>query len=276
MSDITMYEQAIAQYAIVKSLMNGVSKININSCVHADVVDENGVVICTDCGEEIKRIIMHEKEWRYYGFSDTKRTSDPNRVQMRKSEDRNIYKDVENMGFSEKIVSKANSIYCDVTNGHIFRGNTRKSIIFACIYHAYKLDGKPQSHEKLIKIFSLKKKSGLYGIKYVKLNIDKESKIHTTNITPVHLVSDMMDRFSASDEQKQEVVLIYSKIKNKSSRLNSSRPQSISSGLIYYWVCTKNMNITLKEFANKVELSELTISKISKEISEIIGTTGLI
>jgi transcription initiation factor TFIIIB Brf1 subunit/transcription initiation factor TFIIB len=275
MTDFLFYDEAIAEHS---ARSQNEENINVGHkiCSHKDVIDDNGVKICTDCGEEIRRTIMHEKEWRYYGSSDTKRNSDPNRVQMRKAEDRNIYKDVENMGFSEKIVSQANLIYCDVTKGQIFRGNSRKAIIFACIFHAYKLDGKPQPHEKLIKIFSLNRKTGLYGLKHVNLHAPKDSKIHTTHITPVHLVGDMMDRFSANECQKQEVIELYSKIKNKSSKLNRSRPQSTSSGLIYYYICSKKINITLKEFANRVDLSELTISKIAKEIAEVLSTPGLI
>ena len=80
-----------------------------------------------------------------------------------------------------------------------------------------------------------------------------------------------MDKFEASKEQKNEVINLYNKIKNKSSKINRSRPQSISSALIYYWISYKNINISLKEFSKRVELSELTILKISKEISEILG-----
>ena len=40
-----------------------------------------------------------------------------------------------NMGFSDRIIEKANRIYDDVANGKIYRGNSRKAIIFACIFH---------------------------------------------------------------------------------------------------------------------------------------------
>ena len=43
------------------------------------------------------------------------------------------------MGFSDKIISKANKLYDEVTSGNIYRGNSRKAIVFACIFHAYKL-----------------------------------------------------------------------------------------------------------------------------------------
>jgi transcription initiation factor TFIIIB Brf1 subunit/transcription initiation factor TFIIB len=242
-----------------------------DDCLHPNIANETGADVCIDCGEEITKKIQHTKEWRYYGQSDTRHSSDPNRVQIRKSEERSIYKDVENMGFSDKIVSEANKIYFQVTHGQIFRGNSRKSIVFACIFHAYKLSGKPQSHEKLIHVFNLNRKTGLKGLKHVNLHAPKNSSIRTTYITPINLVEEIMDKFSATPEQKQEVVKLYHQIKNKSSRLNRSRPQSVASGIVYHWICSKKKDITLKQFTKKVALSELTVNKIAKEIADVIG-----
>ena len=81
-----------------------------------------------------------------------------------------------------------------------------------------------------------------------------------------------MDKFSATPEQKLEVINLYNQIKNKSSRLNRSRPQSVGAGIVYYWICSKKKDITLKQFTKKVSLSELTVNKIAKEIADVIGT----
>jgi transcription initiation factor TFIIIB Brf1 subunit/transcription initiation factor TFIIB len=240
-------------------------------CLHENICVENSMNICYTCGKEIDKNIFQDKEWRFYGASDSKRNSDPNRVQLRRNDDKNIYKDTENMGFGDKIVSMANQIYIQVTKGQIFRGNSRKAIIFASIFHSFKIQGKPQSHEKLIKIFELSKKASLKGLKYVTLNAPKDSLIHTTYITPTNLIEDIMDKFNATSEHKKEVVEIYEKIKNKSSKINRSRPQSTASGVVYWWISYKNIDIPLKVFAKKVELSELTIQKIAREVSEILG-----
>jgi transcription initiation factor TFIIIB Brf1 subunit/transcription initiation factor TFIIB len=249
---------------------NNIQNIDNDSCDHDNTINDNGIISCMDCGEEIEKKILHEKEWNYYGHFDTKHSSDPNRVQSRKLEERNIYKDVENMNFSDKIVSGANEIYNQVTKGQIFRGNSRKAIIFACIFHSYKLSSHPQTHEKLIQIFGLNRKLGLKGLKHVNLNAPKDSKIHTTYITPVNLLEDIMQKFSATDSQKAEVIELYHKIKNKSSKLNRSRPQSVACGLTYYWICNNGINVSLKEFTKKAALSELTINKIAKEVAEVV------
>jgi len=245
-------------------------------CTHPNRIIEAGIELCTDCGEEIDGTLFFDKEWRYYGAADSRHTSDPNRCQARKIEEKTIHKDVEGMGFGDSIISAANKIYVDVTDladedsQRIFRGNSRRSIVFACIFNAYKLNATPQSVESLIPIFNISKKTALKGLKFVSRNAPKQSPLRTTYITPVNLVEEIMDKFSASKEQKNEVIELYKKINNKSSRLNRSRPQSVASGLTYYWICKKNKNISIKEFAKKVGLSELTINKISKEISEIL------
>lgn len=285
MSDFQLFNKALKEYNKKenskdsdpeKSDSDDSKNNECTPCLHLNVTNEKGVIECIDCGEEISKKIQHTKEWRYYGQSDSRHTSDPNRVQQRKLEERNIYKDVENMGFSDKIVSEANTIYFQVTQGKIFRGNSRKAIVFACIFHAYKLSGKPQSHEKLIGIFKLDRKTGLKGLKHVNLYAPKDSQIRTTYITPINLVEEIMDKFSATKEQKDEVIKLYHQIKNKSSKLNRSRPQSVASGIVYYWICQKDKDITLKQFTKKVDLSELTVSNIAKEISDVIQDSNKI
>jgi transcription initiation factor TFIIIB Brf1 subunit/transcription initiation factor TFIIB len=244
---------------------------NDNSlCKHKNISNENGSVLCFECGKELEKTLYQDKEWRYYGVSDSRRTSDPNRVHIRKIDDRSIYKDVENMGFSDKIIHLANQIYLQVTKGQILRGNSRKSVVFACTFHSFKIKENAQTHDKLIKIFNLNKKTALKGLKYVSLNAPKDSLIHTTYITPENIIEDIMDKFNAKEEQKKEVIDIYNKIKNKSSKINRSRPQSIAAGVVYFFICYKNIDVSIKHFAKKVELSELTILKIAKVVSEVL------
>ena len=240
-------------------------------CEHLEVSEEHGAILCVDCGQEIKRELNFDKEWRYYGADDTRKNSDPSRCQIRKIEDRSIFKDVENMGFSEKVVQLANDIYTQITKGKIYRGNSRKSIVFACIFHAHKLSNKPQSCDQLQLIFNLEKKTVLKGLKFVSLNVPKDSHIRTKHITPVDLISEIMVTLKLEDYDIKQVIEIYNQIKNRSSVLNRSRPQSLASGLIYYWIILNNKDINLKDFIRMVKLSELTISKISKEICKILN-----
>lgn len=269
MTDFALYQRALTQYKESVTTEDNEDSTE-EMCDHIEVVENNGHITCLDCGEQIKKVISQDKEWRYYGNGDGKKSSDPSRAQARKVEDKSILKDVEQMGFSSRIVSDANELYAKVTNGHIYRGSTRKAIIFACVYQAYKFNHNPQTHENLMNIFSLTKKSALQGIKHVSLHAPKDCRIHTIHITPINLIEDIMKKFNASDTHKEEVCNLYGKIKNRSSKLNRSRPQSVASGLVYYWILTKKLPITLSDFAQKVELSQMTIQKISSEIECVL------
>lgn len=243
-----------------------------SDCKHVNTIHEMGTILCGDCGVELSKILSYEKDWRYYGSDDTRKNSDPNRCHIRKIEDKSIFKDVENLGFSEKIVNTANDIYTQVTKGKIYRGDSRKAIIFGCIFHSIRLNDNTYSCDHLSEIFNLQRKVILRGLKYVNLNAPKDShiriKTHQTDV-----VDECLQKFDMSDEDKKEIRELYSKIKNKSSMINRSRPQSVTSSLIYYYICKKKgfNNVNIKDFVKKVKLSELTINRLSKEIYKILS-----
>lgn len=240
-----------------------------SQCSHSESIEEKGTIVCQNCGIELEKPIFQGKEWRYYNGDG--RRDDPVRVQARRNDERSIYKDVEGMPFGEKIVAQANQLYLEVTRGQIYRSNPRKAIICACIFHSYKKAEKPQTQEDLLKIFGLSRKASLKGMKFVSQRARKDSFVHTTHITPVDLIKDIMDRFGACEAQKQQAVGIYRRIHNRSFKLNGSRPQSIGSGVVYYWILQNNIPIHIADFSKKVKLSGLTILKVVKEITAILA-----
>ena len=44
-----------------------------------------------------------------------------------------------NMGINSDVLRYSNDLYYKVTNGKIKRGNSRKKLIFGCVYYAYKI-----------------------------------------------------------------------------------------------------------------------------------------
>jgi len=238
-------------------------------CKHRDICTENDKIICNECGEELENILSCSKETRSFQSSDP-RKSDPTRVHARKNEDKSIGKDLINLNISDTIATKANYIYEDVTNGKIYRGSSRKAIIFACVYHAYKISGIPQTADSLLRTFDISRKNGLKGMKVVNINASYDSEIHNSEITIVNIIQDILSNFVTSKHHELEVVDLYSKIHNRSSRLNRARPQSVAASVVYYWIKTKNLNVTLEEFARITELSQMTIVKNTKEVGNIL------
>jgi len=229
-------------------------------CDHTQVTRDSGASVCVTCGIELP------------SQKDKARTTalEPGRCQMRKSEEKGIWRDVEHMGFSEGIVRQANDIFLATTKGQIYRGNSRKAVIFACVFHAFKLQKNPQSCDRLIHLFHLERKVGLRGLKLVALNSPKDSLIRTSHITPVDLIREIMKQFEASDEQVAEVIAIYRRIENCSSVLNRARPQSTAAGVTYFYIRLKEKDITIHDFTEVVHLSELTVAKIAREVARLL------
>jgi len=241
-------------------------------CEHPHIFMENTTQTCEDCGMILnKEDIVFEKEWRYYGMMDTKHSQDPNRCHARRNDEKLIFKDVEKLGFSEKIILIANGIYEQVTQGRIYRANSRKGIIFACIFHAYKISGSPQSCEQLIDIFGMDRKIGLKGLKFVNLNAPKDALFRQYQISTSDLICEIMDKFHATDQQKEQVLDIYRIVQDKSSLLNRSRPQSVACGIVKYYINLKNKDISMEYFQSRVGLSEITIQRLVNEIERLLN-----
>lgn len=243
-------------------------------CQHLTRITEAGTMLCFDCGFAITQVISYDKDWRYYGSDDTRKNSDPNRCHIRKVEDKSIFKDVESYRFPEKIVNTANDIYTQVTNGKIYRGKSRKAIIFGCIYQSIKINGKAHTCESLRVLFGLDRKSILKGLKYVNLKAPKtmqhmRSRLPQTN----ELLEEYMSKFDLRYEHRGTLLTLAERIKNRSTMINRSRPQSIASALIYYYLCATrgSNNVNMADFIDKVGLSELTILKIYREIERVLA-----
>jgi transcription initiation factor TFIIIB Brf1 subunit/transcription initiation factor TFIIB len=245
--------------------------------MHTNVVDEAGVRICEGCGLELSKEVQFNKEWRWHG-SDSRHGADPNRVHQRRAEECTIHADVASLALGDKIVEAANRLYVSVTCGHICRGNSRRAIVFACVFHAYKLSGQPQSHDSLIRVFQLTRKIGLKGLKFVNLHAAKSTLVHSPALSLVALIETIMVTFRATRAQMNEVKELYDRVQNRSSRLNRSRPQSVAAGLIYYWLRHRNpesaVSVSLADFTHVVQLSELTIRKVTVEIGHVLALSG--
>lgn len=252
-------------FELFDSLNDNVKHVTKSKCLHLNISPNN---CCEDCGVVIDNSIMFNKEWK---TSQNRNSSDPSRCLMRKNNEKNIDKDVETLCLPENIVQEANKIYQHVVKNNIYRGNTRKSIIFACIFYAYKQLNQPHSCDSLIKLFNLEKRSGLKGLKIVSLNSNSNFVNKSNYITPEDIIKEIMKEFSANDNDISNVIQLYNSLKyKKSSILSRSRPQSIASGIIRYYIIKHNKDISMENFREKVNLSELTINKIVKEITRII------
>lgn len=238
-----------------------------DDCTHETTLFEKGVVMCTQCGVEIS----DDDDKSDCSIAKQHRAAENDHCYSRQLKDKSIYADVQNIDIGENIKDLANEIYIETCKNKVHRGTRRKAIVFAAVFHAYKLVNKPHSCESLIKVFNIRRKDALKGLKFINENLSKQSLIRTVYITPEHLIYEFLENFHISADKTHEIIKLYRSIQNRSSLLNRSRPQSVASGVIWYWLSTNNYtHIYIKDFVSKVGLSELTVLKISREVSKLI------
>ena len=262
-------------FALYKKLLKPSSKkkdINVNECLKGKkhIFQRNvNCISCIHCGM-ISSEILDDSNWV------TNNSFENTRCQQRLKLKSSIHKEVKHLNFDENIVELANEIYQDViVNVHdkkkqIFRGKKRKAIIFSCIMHAFKLNKKQQNYETIMKLFNISKKFGLFGMRYLNMFISKKYKSTESHyVTPTHVIDIVMNNMNATESQKQEVFRMYDFVKDKSCKLNRSRPSSVANAIVYFWMKKKKIKINTNEFSNVFNMSELTINKLMKEIERI-------
>jgi len=258
-------------------LLNNKSKnisLNIENdtvCVHSNIMLlDNHQETCMDCGLLIKNIMSDEQEWRYYGASDSKYSSDPSRVQYRKEAEKGIMAELENYtSISVSIKHRANILYQEVTKGNIKRGRSRLGIIFACIFNAYIETGDSKTSEELREIFKLERREASRALTFFKVNHDSRASMYISSFYFIPLI---LSKFCASDAHEENIKQIYSLLEKKDlTKINGSNPKSISAGLIYYYLININKVIEPDVYAKIVGLSKITILKISKFIATLMN-----
>lgn len=240
-----------------------------NICIHSNIIlDDNDQETCLDCGLVID-CISNEQEWRFYGNSDTKYSSDPSRVQYRKEAEKGIMNELKKYNIPGDVKLRANNLYNIVTKGDIKRGRSRLAIIFACVFTAYIELDKSKPSEELTEMFNLERREASRALTLLQTNYKSRSSLY---ISSYHYIPLILSKFNADKSHEENIKKIYNLLEAKDiSKINGSNPKSISAGLVYYYLININKCIDPDTFSKIVGLSKITILKISKFISNIVN-----
>jgi hypothetical protein len=219
-------------------------------------------------------------------------TLDMERCSARSVYERSLYADIKHITIIDNIRDLANDIYLklygSVDNPNRFnRGALRKGIIFACVFHAYKQRGIPQRVDELRKLFDIRQKDALKGLKI--FNDLFPPSYATVDMTPTILIKEILGKFKASPEHIDETLKFYRLIENESALMNRSRPQTVAAGVIAYLVKARfaraypygdgcigtratypECTARIKEFCAQISMSETTVDKIVREIVRVL------
>ena len=240
----------------------------IQECVHESVIqDHKGGTICKDCGLEVADRAQ-VADTAFYG------TGDNSRCYTRKTVERTIHSDLQGVRISEHVKDKANDIFNQVCSS-IRRANSRKGVVFGCVFFAFKACGNPQSGDSVIKIFNISKRQAQEGLKFVNENLPHGSPLLSIHVSEEDIMREFMNKLHTSREHADEVIRLYRTIKGKSQQLSRRKPQSIAAGMIYYYTTLQKKPIPLDELTKKVSLSQLTIAQTAKECAKLMGRADL-
>ena len=243
-------------------------------CLHPDVhKDESGIFICKVCNEELNPLDF-QQEWTWYGASDNRSTKDPSRCHKTKSVPkgiRNVFKDnridISNMMLD--IMEKKYEIVIEKTR--VTRGSGRNSIIAAILFYTYQEFGEFRTAEYIRDKFNLQPKHMSSGIAKYLETFPEARDIH---ISPEILIPWLMKLTNIDKSHHKRILYINDYIKNASETINRSNPQSIAAAVIYFYLCINNeykekLGIHRRTFAEKTNLSDITITKLITEINRV-------
>ncbi len=241
-------------------------------CPHDQTSNIDGSTVCMTCGLKVDEALL-DNETRYYGAADTRYAKDPSRHNQRKNEERSLYSDLEPLGFPQEIIERANIYYRGIIKDKIYRAKNRMSIVFACTYHAYSDMEEPRVPNELAKEFNLDKKGVSTGLKtFSKLYRNRPNKKY---IDAMDLVPKLLSELNIDEKMHNsclsDIQIIYDFVQSKSKTFNSSNPQSIAAGLVYYYLKLTNVPITRSEFSKIVKLTDITFTKIATDTHKVLG-----
>ena len=229
-------------------------------CHHEETIVDKGIKICNQCGLVLGRDHQPDKQ-RSYDTSS-------HRYSRKLQEEQNIFKDVENKGISNAVVITANQLFQTIMNEDttvLKRGLTRRGIVASCIFKACLIHRQPQTYLHISQKLNIPRKRALKGMADVMMKLPKESPVFEVSVTPKTFIESFMNQLGAKPEHIHEVNQMFDRL-SEHEYISRPRPQSIASGMIYYWIKETGRNIPLKDFARIASLSDLTIDKQEKDI----------
>lgn len=251
------------------------SESDSEECPHDQISNIDGTTVCMVCGLKLDETLL-DNETRYYGASDTRYTHDPSRHNQRKNEERSLRGDLEPLAFPKEVIERANDYYKEIIKDKIYRAGNRLSIVFACTYHAYIDMQEPRVPTELAKDFKLDKKgisNGLKTFSHIFRNRIGKRHIDAMDLVP-KLLSELHIEKKKHKACMDDLQKIYNFVQSKSRTFNSSNPQSIAAGLVYYYLKLNNVPITRSEFSQVVKLTDITFTKIATDTHKVLGNTS--
>lgn len=244
----------------------------LDQCNHPNLyTSDNGMSICKDCNQQFE-IFSKEAEWRYY--ESTGSAKDPARCHQSKCDSKNLKATFEkyHIDVPDAIRHQVEKDFEVISNNRTYRSNNRCSYIATCLFYAYIKFGQCRTSDYIRSMFHLTRREMSKKIKEYQ-DVFQDSR--SIDIKPMDLVPWIFTLIGLPMEPHYEkVVRLLKHLSNGSEMINRSTAQSVANAAVYFYLCChpsikSELGLTKGIFAKKVHLSEITVTKLVKEIAKI-------
>jgi transcription initiation factor TFIIIB Brf1 subunit/transcription initiation factor TFIIB len=241
-------------------------------CDHNDTYDDtNGMKICKKCHCELDTLDF-TAEWRSYET----RSTDPSRCHNSKVPIKGgiekVFQDTR-LNLPDAIKRSAEIKYREIVGDDTVRGRKRKGIVAACLFHVYKEQGEPKIPQDIATMLGIARQHMSDGMTLYNsvFKDDRTEYVDTCDIIPR-----IMKMTKIPLIHKPKIIKLAKILENSDQILNRSGLKSVSSAIIYFYLC---VNPTLKKelgmdkftFSKATKLSDITIIKLTKKISNVLN-----
>jgi transcription initiation factor TFIIB len=182
----------------------------------------------------------------------------------------------QNAGVPKLIIDYAIRLHKKISEYELtYRGENRDGILAASIYMSCKINNYPRTSREIAQIFNLDVASATKGCKNVQLimnrlekDLTSEEKTVLCKTKPDSFVDRYCSKLNMNTEQKTLCHFICKKIEDN-ELLPENTPHSIASGVMFFVGDLYKLNITKKDVKMVSDISEVTINKCYKKISNL-------
>jgi transcription initiation factor TFIIIB Brf1 subunit/transcription initiation factor TFIIB len=174
-----------------------------------------------------------------------------------------------------KVQSTAKTFYQQISESFTTRGAKRKGLIAACVYYASKQEGATREPREIAELFSISTKDLSAGIRCFQQQavwLDTGLYTQEESSTPKDYIGRYLTKLMIHDSS---IMLLAEGMANKVQELHicgHATPTSIAAAIIHSLIQLLSLEITIKDIAEAIGISSITIQKCSHLIMEQINT----
>jgi transcription initiation factor TFIIB len=222
-------------------------------------------VVCNYKSSYEMRKIRRYTEWQAMPYKEKSQYDEFERIKLMSR----------NSGLPKMIIDESLRQHKKISEMKTFRGCNREGVIAASVYIACRIYNYPRTAKEIAAIFILNQSSATKGCKNaihllneIEKNSEANEKTHFYETTPIAFIERYCSKMSLNEELTKVCKFVAYKIQ-KNRLMPENTPHSVAAGVVYFVAQSCNLNITKKNVNSCSEISEVTINKCYKKLTEM-------